>query len=631
MSAALGEFAALAQRLSAALAELSTLAAALQLPPLATREWHAVLQRKLQPQLGDDSFLVVAVTGGTNIGKSVVFNHLAGFRASASSPLASGTKHAVCLVPEGFAERHDLARLFPSFRLQPWHDAAQALADSDDHLLFWRTSPHVPPNLLLLDTPDVDSDAVVNWRRADAVRQCADVLIAVLTQQKYNDAAVKQFFRKAAAEDKAIVVVFNQCDLPDDEAYWPLWLQTFTAETAIAPLYVYLAPNDRKAAEAIALPFAERRWPVVEEPTESAAPLSLRLQDVFARFHFAEIKLRSLRGALALVVDDAAGVPTYLREISVRSGEFRSAAELLTAHELAEVDDWPAPPTAVVIGEVRHWWAAHREGWSATVHGVYDAVGQTLFTPLRRLRDWVQGPTAPPWADYRQREWDAVVRAVGKIYHKLEWLSELGNALLKARLEQLLKGTSRAELLRDLQAAHAEVDFAAELSEIVRTELQSFRSENPQLFQIFKRVDEATAAARPVLSVVLGVTGVGLPFGEAATHLASHGVMQAAMHVAGEVAAGTVAVTVGDTAISATTSSGAGYLQAKFHRLQAAFTGRRARWLAEQLERRLLGGLAAELQQAAQVGRSPAFQAVGEILRDWNRLLAADETTGAVR
>ena len=49
------------------------------------------------------------------------------------------------------------------------------------------------PNLVILDTPDVDSDAPVNWQRADAVRQAADVLVAVLTQQKYNDAAVKQF------------------------------------------------------------------------------------------------------------------------------------------------------------------------------------------------------------------------------------------------------------------------------------------------------------------------------------------------------------------------------------------------------------------------------------------------------
>ena len=35
------------------------------------------------------------------------------------------------------------------------------------------------------------------------------VLLAVLTQQKYNDAAVKQFFRAAVEADKPIVVLFN--------------------------------------------------------------------------------------------------------------------------------------------------------------------------------------------------------------------------------------------------------------------------------------------------------------------------------------------------------------------------------------------------------------------------------------
>ncbi|MGV2333591.1 MAG UNVERIFIED_CONTAM: hypothetical protein LVR18_05525 [Planctomycetaceae bacterium] len=65
--------------------------------------------------------------------------------------------------------------------------------------MFWRPAAELPDWLLVLDTPDIDSDARVNWQRADAVRRSADVLIAVLTQQKYNDAAVKEFFRRGAA------------------------------------------------------------------------------------------------------------------------------------------------------------------------------------------------------------------------------------------------------------------------------------------------------------------------------------------------------------------------------------------------------------------------------------------------
>ena len=201
--------AAAVRKLLPALTRLEREAVLLQVAPLAEREWFELLRQKLIPQLGEQAFLVVAVVGGTNIGKSVIFNHLAGSRASATSPLASGTKHVTCLVPEGFNARHDLKSVFPDFELHEWTDAALALEECTTHRLFWRVAKELPPSLLVLDTPDIDSDAHVNWVRADAVRRSADVLIAVLTQQKYNDAAVKEFFRKAGDEDKAVLVVFQ--------------------------------------------------------------------------------------------------------------------------------------------------------------------------------------------------------------------------------------------------------------------------------------------------------------------------------------------------------------------------------------------------------------------------------------
>ena len=100
----------------------------------------------------------VVEVGGTNIGKSVVFNHLAGEWVSEVTATASGTKHPVCLVPPGFGETR-LESIFGGFELHEWTEPEQPLGDSLRDDLFWRTSPSLPESLLVLDTPDIDSNA----------------------------------------------------------------------------------------------------------------------------------------------------------------------------------------------------------------------------------------------------------------------------------------------------------------------------------------------------------------------------------------------------------------------------------------------------------------------------------------
>src|SRR5947208_4803357 len=254
----MNDFAAWSQQIASlhdALGRLAPLAESLGVASPAADEWFGLLEQKLIPQTTGEPWLVAAIVGGTNIGKSLIFNQLAGEEASAVSPLAAGTRHPVCLVPRGFADEATLTRLFPGFELRPWRSADDALDDGPAHLLFWRPSDCVPPQLLLLDTPDIDSDAEVNWERAERIGHAADVLVAVLTQQKYNDAAVKRFFRKAAEADKPVIALFNQCDLAEDRDYWPQWLRTFIGETGAEAMLVYVTPYDRAAAKDRTLPF----------------------------------------------------------------------------------------------------------------------------------------------------------------------------------------------------------------------------------------------------------------------------------------------------------------------------------------------------------------------------------------
>ena len=611
-TATLSDCATPVRRLRDAVDRLAQHARPLNLRPLEHREWYERLVDKLVPQLTDDAFLIVAVVGGTNIGKTVVFNHIAGSRASSSSPLASGTKHPTCLVPAGFSERHELADLFPGFTLADSKDPEQALAESNTDWLFWREEASLPENLIVLDTPDIDSEARVNWERADGIRRSADVLVALLTQQKYNDAAVKEFFRKAADEDKLVMIVFNQVLLPEDEEYWPLWVGTFCEETGVEPRQVYLAPNDRRAAENNELPFYERDWPVDDVSTPSHESRSL-LADL-SELRFAEIKLQTLAGSIERVTDEATGIPSYLKEIAARSREYAQAGELLATHQLAEIDDWPKVPNAVLVKTIRDWWAEQREGWTAQVHGFYNALGRGLMWPVRAAQEYLDPDQVPPLEQYRQQEWAAILEAVGKVYDKLTWMSEIGNPLLQPRLEALLGGTSRAQLLQLLEEEHKSADLQGELDQLVATQLGSFREERPDYYKVFRHLDGVAAAARPATSVVLFVAGG--PLGHAVVPAFAEAAGQSILHVAGDVAGGAVAAAVGETAISGTASSGVGYLEARFRKLHIAFTEQRAMWLANRLKDELLGTLPEELAAAATIGESEDVTAVRELLQE---------------
>src|SRR3972149_4975509 len=170
MSSDYASFAARLKRLDRALAALISAVSSLGVTSPRAQEWHALLTNKLLPQLNLPPLLVVAIIGGTNIGKSVIFNHLAGENASAATPLAAGTKHPVCLVPPGLDDPALLQRLFEPFELRAWQSPDDPLSDVEGNQMYWRTGTRMPPRLLLIDTPDVDSDVVANWARAQPLR-----------------------------------------------------------------------------------------------------------------------------------------------------------------------------------------------------------------------------------------------------------------------------------------------------------------------------------------------------------------------------------------------------------------------------------------------------------------------------
>lgn len=596
------------KRLGDMLGALRSSAETVGVAPPSGQEWYELLHHKLLPQLDAEPLLVVAVVGGTNIGKSVVFNHLAGELASAASPLAAGTKHPVCLVPPGMNDPQELIALFEGFELRAWHSADDPLGESATNRLFWRVGQNCPRRLLLLDAPDVDSDVEVNWERARAIRQAADVLIGVLTQQKYNDAAVKQFFREAVAADKPIIVVFNQCHLEADRHYWPKWLQTFCAETGARPELVYVIPHDREAAERLELPFYCIGSDAHGEPDR---PSSLR--DELASLHFDAIKIRTFRGALGRVLDDEQGAGAHLESIRRAAGEFAAAAKALSATEMARVA-WPTLPAPMLVDEIRAWWDAGRQAWSRRIHGFYRVLGRGVTWPVRTAWTAATGPGADPLEVFRAREREAIVLAVEKLLDELDRLSQVGNETLRPRLLDLLGGDARERLVARVRDAHETLPaIGSDYREFLHTELDAWREANPRAVAFLRSLDHVLAVARPAITISLAVSGFVL-----AGDLVGQAAMQAAGHTAGELATEAAivgGVTGGGEAIVSTTSEGvrraAGRL---FLRLQARYAQQRAAWLANWLEDELLGGLLADLRRGAEVPLGPEFREVEKLL-----------------
>lgn len=191
-------------------------------------DWQDLLRYKLVPHLAGEGCLIVAVTGGTNSGKSTLFNLLLGrgvspaeaTAAATRQPLLAGNAQRVAQCLEG--------RLVPEFhpqRLERGGEVLEANADAD--VLFVVEHEALPDWLVLLDTPDIDSIEKRNWEVAEHLQALGDVLIAVVTGEKYRDDRVVRFYQRAVAAGRRIVPLMNKANPANDFAVARRQLETF--------------------------------------------------------------------------------------------------------------------------------------------------------------------------------------------------------------------------------------------------------------------------------------------------------------------------------------------------------------------------------------------------------------------
>ncbi len=197
-------------------------------------EWRRLLQHKLVPQLAGDGCLVVAVTGGTNTGKSTVFNMLLNDRKSAACSTAAATCCPVLATSKSRFEHALSGRILPEFTASALNVPEDATrCEMPEDTLWVVDSGQLPDSLALLDTPDVDSIERRNWAIADHIRAAGDVIVAVLTPEKYKDARVVEYFRQAHASGRLVIPLMNKANPRDNYAAPRAQLEEFIRDAAL--------------------------------------------------------------------------------------------------------------------------------------------------------------------------------------------------------------------------------------------------------------------------------------------------------------------------------------------------------------------------------------------------------------
>jgi len=595
-----------------AIAALEPLAGPLGAAEPREADWHGQLFGKLAGQVAREPMLVAAVCGGTNTGKSLITNSLVGSSMSRSVPEAARTVHPVASLPKGRGATIDLAELFPGFTPCAWTSDADALEAPESDRLLWREDPtgRQPARLILLDTPDIDGTLRENWHRAELVRNACDVLVAVLTQQKYNDAAVRDFFRAAAQARKGVIVVFNMLDWPRQRERLAGWLATFTAETGITPLGVFACPHDFAKAEAGRIDF----YAVPELTGGAAAAAGQEPADLAAALagaDFDRLKREAMRGALEVVLDPRSGAASWLDAFEANAREWHAARQRLADEARVRVE-LPTAPREVVWNEIWAWLEPRRSALDLTVSKAYRIAGSGVLWAARAIG--LTRSDRERREDFAARELAALKQALASFVERLED-SGRRDERLGAMLAGALVGGDRAAWYADLERRHAALPLVSDdYRAFVRGELDRFATESPDLVRWIVTGLSVGAVARPAITVGLGMAGAAVVPAAAATA----GGLTTLVHHVGDVVVGTAATLAGEGALGLTMAG----LKPLLERLFAGWSAERGRVLAETLHDVVLGDRVEEIDRLAAAATRPEVAEARRLMFELRREFA---------
>jgi hypothetical protein len=394
------------------------------------------IRRDLLPRLGAEApLLLAAIAGPNNVGKSTLFNALAGRTHSPAHPEGGLTKQCLAVAHPDTASGAGLQALTYRYSVVavPPGETPPVSTPGPVGRLYLATEEHLPAGLVLLDTPDLDSVVLANRERTEALLVTVDVLLFVVSRHSYQNAALVDFVRAAVAHGRPWLVLYNEAT---DRGRALAHLDKLAADVGHPPLARYWSPHEPEVERGTA--------PLRPEPLDGAPPLQALLADpargaeLRRRARAASVReagdeLRTVR--LAVVAQ--AAEPARLRA-RIRDALFAAGAQA-ALH---------AVPADVLVEAFREELDA-RSRLHRWVRTPFRGLATALSAIGRRLRRSFAGEAglvADPSADADRVLRDGLVRAVESLAPELAaWNGE-------GRTRALLVDALGAPTLRALAA-----------------------------------------------------------------------------------------------------------------------------------------------------------------------------------
>jgi hypothetical protein len=365
----------------------------------------------------------------------------------------------------------------------------------------------IPKNFILTDSPDIDSRNKNNWKKAYDVARSADIVVAVLSDDKYKNDQVVEFYKLLKQSGKPIIVVINKVTEEEiAEGFPETWLKEFCEEVDhLVPLRAYTVIRSVKDVRNRSMRFLELDTQTYK--MKSVAPDFADFRKEVQTLNVDELRKQALEGALKFALQgngqEATGVEGFLSQVEKRAELYKSFYKTLQTETVIEGLQWPEIPPALLFEIIQNWWdkSGHRHGYAKKL----DGYTRWVELPIRLAMDmFLKNPKKEILDAFRKQEnlmIDDIVNAYFKIFDPLTMAE--GN-LISPAAKKLLDPSSVSKIISKIRKKHAtDPKLQAELEVTLQEFITDWGKDHPKTIELTKLADSGYNTLKVLATLAL--------------------------------------------------------------------------------------------------------------------------------